>query len=264
MLKAIAATLLFVTAGSAIALAAESLPSTDSTLCAAVALAAESLPSTDSSLCVAVAAPSDPALDDLLARMDARAKEIKTIEADISITNKENFSGRQSVRSGKVYVRKPDDLLLDLAKPYPRKIWITAKEIVDYRSDLNTGDRITLASDDAGNRPQVIGLSTTAAELRRDFTLTLAPPAEKPARYVLTLVPKEGVKMDFTSADLTIDAKTLLPVSIVQFDKDSDDSKTFTLTNVKENPRLSGALFTPKFAPNPEIESHEPADWKGP
>jgi outer membrane lipoprotein-sorting protein len=233
------------------------------TLLAAPACLAGSTPaSTDSVMGATAKGPSaESELDGVLARMDARAKEIQTLEADITITNVENFSGRQSVRSGKVYVRKPDDLALDITKPYPRKIWITAKEILDYRPDLKTGDRVALAKD--AERPQVIGLSTTAADLKESFDITLAPTNEKPKEYTLTLVPKAGVKADFTSAEVTISAATMLPLVIVQKNKDLDETKTYAFENTKVNPRLPDSVFEPKLPKDADIQDHE-GDWKGP
>ena len=230
------------------------------------ALDASDFTSTDSMLCAASASPqvtAAPALDDLLARMDGRAKDIKTVEADITITNEETFSGHKTDRSGKLYVKKPDTLLLDLVKPWPRRIWISSREIVDYRPDFKTGDRIILA-DDSGERPQVIGLSTTSDELRRDFHITLAPPGEKPAAYLLTLVPKESVSVDFTSAEVTIDAATLLPTTIIQKNAALDEVKTYALSEVKVNPRLSDRLFEPDLPKGADVEEHKVGDWKGP
>ena len=200
-------------------------------------------------------------LNDLLTRMDAKAREIKTLEADITVTNVENFSGRHFERTGKIRVRKPSDLFLDLEKPYPRKVWISAAEIVDYRPDLKTGNRLKLAA--GSDRPQVIGLSTTAAELKESFDITLAPPNEKPKEYSLTLVPKAGVKVDFTSAEVMIDAATLLPVTIVQKNKDLDETKTYAFTGTKVNSRIADSLFEPKFPKDADIQEDD-GDWTGP
>ena len=233
---------------------------------ASAALAGESLspapPSSRDKGAPAEVASTDSALEALLARMDAKARETKTLQADITVTNTENFSGRQSVRSGKIYVRKPSDLFLDLESPYPRKIWISSDAVTDYRPDLKTGDRVKLAA--GAQRPQVIGLSTTADELRQSFNITLAPPNEKPKEYTLTLTPKENAKVDFTSAEVEIDAATLLPVSIVQKNKDLDETKTYTFVAVKVNPRLAESLFEPKFPRDADIQEHEGEGWKGP
>lgn len=200
-------------------------------------------------------------LDIVLWKMDARAKEIRTLEADITITNVENFSGRRSVRSGKVYVRKPDDLAIDIQKPYPRKIWITREQILDYRPDLKTGDRVALAKDT--ERPQVIGLSTTVAELRESFDITLAPPSEKPREYTLTLTPRALIKADFTSAEVTVDAANMLPIVIVQKNRDLDETKTYAFEKTKANPRLADSVFEPKLPGDADIQTHE-GGWKGP
>ena len=158
-------------------------------------------------------------------------------------------------------MRKPHSLLLDLATPYPRKIWISADAIVDYRVDLKTGDRVKFAQ--GAEKPKVIGISTTSAELRESFDLSLAAPGERPKEYMLTLIPKEGVKTDFTSAEVTLDAATLLPISIVQKNADLDETKTYSFSDFKVNPRLAEGLFEPKLPSDADIQEAE-GDWKGP
>ncbi len=207
--------------------------------------------------------PVDAELEALLGRMDKASAEVTTIEADITITHTENFSGRESVRAGKIYVKKPSDMLIDLATPVARKIWISKEELVDYRSDLKTGARVKLTGDDTAGS-QVLGLSTTSAELRESFVITLMPPGEKPAQYVLTLTPREGVKADFTEAVVTVDAKSLLPVPIEEKNSELDESKVYALSKTKKNPRLGDELFTPKFAKDAEIDDFTPGEYEGP
>jgi len=232
--------------------------STESALAAAAA-------STESMTGRPAEAP-DPALDALLARMDAKAKETKTVEADIAITTSDNFSGHETVRVGKLYLKKPDSIFIDLVRTdvsYPQKIWINSKEIVNYRPDQNTGEKMTLG-DEKKEQATVIGLSTTSAELRADFSMALRPAPENAKEYVLVLTPKPTIKVDFTSAEVTIDSATLLPVKIIETNAELEEVKTYALSNVKVNPRLADRLFTPNYPKSADIEELSGADWKGP
>ncbi len=208
-------------------------------------------------------APQQAALDRFIERLDRKAAAIRTLQADLTITNYYTFSGRKSVRSGGIYIRKPSDIFLDLKKDYPRKVWLTGSEIVDYNPDLGTAVKVELAKD--GKKPEIIGLSTGFAELGNRFILTLDEPSgEKPACRILTLVPKPDVKADFTSTQLYIDAETLLPVKIVQKDSELDLVKTWGLSNIKENPRLPARLFKPRLARGTDVTVKKLGKWDGP
>lgn len=202
------------------------------------------------------------ALEALLKEMDARAAEIRTLSADITITNRENFSGRESTRSGKLYLRKPGELFLDLVeKTYPRKIWILPDRLVEYNPDLGTAHVMELDSE-AGADKGVIGLDTTSEQLRDGFYVSLGA-SDDESVHLLQLVPKVA-RTDFSSAGVTLDAGTLLPVKVVQENADLDETKTFVLTNVRENPRLRDGLFEPNLPRGTSIETFEGESWRGP
>lgn len=205
---------------------------------------------------------AETALDKFIARMDARAVEIETLEADLTYTRRENFSERESVHTGKVHVRKPSDMHIEFTEPYPRHIWISADYIVDYKVDLNSAEKIELADE---NRPEIIGLSTRFGELRGDFDMTLEEPSEaRPSTCILTLTPAEGVEADLTSAVVEVDAESLLPVRVTEKDSRLDVDKTYAFTNIRENPRLRAGLFKPALRRDTAVTLHELGDWKGP
>lgn len=213
----------------------------------------------------APATTGDPKVDALLANMDRRSKDIKTLTSDITITSQEDIpGGRKSVRTGKLYLRKPNDLYLDLTESgYARKIWITGNSITDYTPDLKSAIKVDMAPGSDG-RATVIGLSTTSDELRRQFDMTAeAPSTQHPDSYILTLTPKEGRKFDFTSAGVTLDANSLFPRRIVQKNSDTGITKTYDISNVIENPRVRASMFEPDLARGTSVETYKAGNWKG-
>ena len=201
-------------------------------------------------------------LEAFLARLDKRQETIERLSADITITSVEEFSGRESTpRSGRLYIRKPHDIHVDLTQPRARKIWITEKEIVDYKPALSTAEKVVLGEDSAG--PEIIGLSTTFDELRERFEFALQMPRGTPRFYTLKLEPKPDVEADFTRADIQIDARTLLPSEIVHHDDRLGMKKTFAFSNIEENPRLSDAVFEVKLKSGTSVAEFTTADWKG-
>ena len=202
------------------------------------------------------------ALDDFLARMDARSLELETLEADLSYSRRENFSGRESVSTGKMQVRKPSQMHIEFTEPYPRHIWIDEDYIVDYKVDLNSAEKIELSAE---NRPEIIGLSTRFGELRDDFTMSLEiPGGDHPSSYILTLEPAEGHDADFTSAEVEVDAESLLPVRVVEKNSRLDVDKTFAFSDIRENPRLQARLFEPRLRRDTAVTVRERGDGKGP
>lgn len=185
------------------------------------------------------------ALEKFLARMDEEAEKVKTLEADMTITTHDIWTKKDLVRTASVFVSKPDLMHIDFPqtdKQNPRKIWISKTEIVDHYPANKSMNRIALSED--AKKPQILGISTKAAELTEQFDLTLEEPSDDaPQCYLLTLVPKDGVKVRFTSAEVEVDATTFLPRSIKEIDDNLQQTKTFAFANVKKNPLLRSRLF---------------------
>ena len=149
-----------------------------------------------------VAAPTttgNPKVDSLLSNMDRRAKDIKTLTSDITITSQEAIpGGRKSVRTGRLYLRKPNDLFLDLTENgYARKVWVTGDSITDYSPDLKSAIKVDMAPGSDG-KATVIGLSTTSDELRRQFDMTAeAPSTQHPDRVYPDAHAQRGAQVRF-------------------------------------------------------------------
>jgi outer membrane lipoprotein-sorting protein len=201
-------------------------------------------------------------LEVFIRRVDEKADELRTLEAEVTYTKAEGFSGRESVYSGKVYVRKPHGMFVDFRKPYPRKVWFSENEILDYKEDLNTAEKVTLAED--GETPEIIGLTARFGEMRDRFAMSLEKKSRDGREFdVLTLVPLPDVEADFTSAEVEIDAVTLLPVKVEMKDDELDQTKTLEFSAIKENPRLRASVFEPKLRRDTDVEEFHLGDWKG-
>lgn len=209
----------------------------------------------------ASAAPAGDELSDFLAKVDAKAEKLRSLSADLTYTRSEEFSNRARKRTGRIRMKKPDRLYIEFDRPYPRRIWITEKLIFDYKPDLNTAEKVILA--EGGGGPEIIGLTTPLGELRERFDMELQGPSEPGGRSILILKPKEGVRADFTTARVFVDAKSLLPVKIVQKDERLGVTKTFEFSDIKENPKLPDKLFVPDVAKNTDVAEHRLGQWKG-
>jgi len=212
----------------------------------------------------AEAAPLSPQIEGLLKNMDKRAESIKTLRADISIVSQEDIAGgRSSRRNGQMFMRKPDSIFLDLNENgYPRKVWILADKIVDYSPDLNSAIEVDLES--SAGRPMVLGLSTTSDQLRENFDMGLdSPTIEHPDTYILTLTPKADKHFDFTSADVVLDATTLMPERIVQKNADTGITKTYEIYSAMENAKIRDNVFVPELPSNVSVQKYGLGEWKG-
>ena len=208
----------------------------------------------------AAAAPVSDELSDFLAKVDAKAEKLQSLSADLTYTRAEEFSKRARKRTGRVRMKKPDRLYIEFDRPYPRRIWITEKLIFDYKTDLNTAEKVVLSK---GGGPEIIGLTTPLGELREQFDMELQEPSEPGGRRMLILKPKEGVRADFTTARVHVDAKSLLPVKIVQKDDRLGVTKTFEFSHLEENPKLPDKLFEPDVAKNTDVAEHRLGQWQG-
>jgi outer membrane lipoprotein-sorting protein len=208
---------------------------------------------------------NDSPVDDVLDALDARGKDLKSLTADVQMTDIDPSIGDVAdVKTGRfTYQALPGDdarfhLLLD-KKTTGHKVeaikleWSYADGKLidrDYRNQtqhtrqiLKPGEKLELFKLDG---PFPLPLGQDKADVHRHFDVKKIPPAkDDPASSVhlrLTPVPGTDLARKFQTIDLWVDIKTNMPIRISVLDQSNE--KVTDLSNVQVNGSVRDADFS--------------------
>lgn len=191
----------------------------------------------------AAAAPA-PAVDKILASLDASSKSVTTLAGEFSQRNKIKLFKQELKSKGRLFFRTPRQIRWEYLEPDPSTL------ILD-------GQKATLAS--PGAAPRVFDLAEDATmraifdqlllwlgpgsleHARADYDLSAGGTAEQPA---LTLTPKPSspIAKAFQKIELRLDGKSWLLHSILLTEK-SGDEKEITFQRLERNAKLPADAF---------------------
>jgi hypothetical protein len=207
----------------------------------------------------------DPAADELLTRIEARSKDLRTFRANVRYDRNQVLVGDKQRRFGSiVYVVGPpakfavhfDRLLVDgrVEKQDQRFIfdgrWLverkdaekqfTKRQVVAPDAPKDQADPLNL-----GEGPFALPVTAKKERINRKYNAVLVPADKEldPKNTVhLKLTPRAGVKSDLTRIDLWYDQETLLPVQARTLD-DSENESVILVSNAVVNEKVDEQVF---------------------
>jgi outer membrane lipoprotein-sorting protein len=200
-------------------------------------------------------------LQDLLGRVDARLSSLQSLSASFDQTREIQLTGEKIHAKGRLYLKKPKEILLDYTEPERQKLLIKNSMVMIYLPSLNQVQRFNL---DASKEEQDFFVFwEPLSNLENRFTIAPARQKDSRFRYV-ELVPKEEAA-GFKKLVLGIDTSLLLP-RVIEVEEASGDVVRMTLSNVKVNLGLSESLFELNAGKGVEVIDHsqKPEGEKGP
>jgi outer membrane lipoprotein-sorting protein len=200
---------------------------------------------------------SDPRALDLLEQMAAAHQNLETLRGDFVQHRHSEMFLEDTVNTGDFACRRPDQfrynynasdatgsseyfLRGDTAWAYIPEL----KQVEVYHLDTQEGAG-------RGFSRILIGLDGAISELRSTHWIHLAPPSPEDQELGesiahLHLQPKEEVDPDgFTSIDLWVNTRSLLPEQLKMVDENGDIT-TLRLTNLTLNPEVDDSEFDPE------------------
>lgn len=217
-----------------------------------------------------------------LDRIEAKAKEVRTLEAKLNYITEQALLGDEQRRFGSLVYRAADAEAEEPSKfrvAFDRVVvdeelkkenrafifdgrWLGERieddeQKVFIRRQLVPDDEKAQDLLDVEGGPFVLPLNLRKDRVLRRFSVEVVPPAEgDPKNTVhLQLTPRPGADVDQQSIDMWFDRETLLPVKVVTIHAD-ESVDTITLRDVKLNPKVDGKAFdtTPPRGREWEIE----------
>ena len=179
--------------------------------------------------------------DELYERGQKQNAGLKTLTASFTETSTSALLARPVVERGVVYVERPSRVALRYSDPGTRVViidgdrmtvsWPAAK--VDTVKDIAASQR----------RIQKYFVDTSAKELRNHFDVAAKEADDRPAAYLVTMIPKRKQILEgLTKLELWIDRKTLL-LAAMQMTFPNGDTKTMTFADVKVNVPIDQGSF---------------------
>jgi outer membrane lipoprotein-sorting protein len=179
--------------------------------------------------------------DELYERGQKQNAGLKTLTASFTETSTSALLARPLVARGVVYVERPSRVALRYSDPDTRVViidgdrmtvsWPAAK--VDTVKDIAASQR----------RIQKYFVDTSAKELRSHFDVAAKEADDRPAAYLVTMIPKRKQILEgLTKLELWIDRKTLL-LAAMQMTFPNGDTKTMTFADVKVNVKIDQGSF---------------------
>jgi outer membrane lipoprotein-sorting protein len=188
------------------------------------------------------AGPAPDLFDELYARGQKQNGSLRTFTAAFTETTSSSLLTRPLVASGTVAAERPGRVALRYTMPDERLVLID-----DRRMTLAWPARGVKESRDIGasqRRVQTYFVDGSPDELRRHFQITAT--AVSRGGYRIAMIPtRKQIKEGLSRLDLTIDGTTLL-MSGMTMTFPNGDTKEMAFTDVKVNPALDPATFSPK------------------
>ena len=202
--------------------------------------------------------PLPPELGVILQNVEEARKEVQRLAADIVQDREVEALEITEKFTGAMKFEMPRLLRLELVNAQDtndRRVYIVGRRYAYiYRPKEKRVERFLLANIDRkgekSDNPFEYGLAVDIRELRAKYAFHQEKDAKIGDRNaaVLILTPRKtaAAATDYARLELWIDRALWLPCRIVQHKSDGEVVETFTLSNVRINPKWGGIIFKEK------------------
>lgn len=197
-------------------------------------------------VCAGAAPQNSFTLDQVFAKLDAVSKSFKSIEANVEQTHVTVIVNDTDVKSGKIYYTKRGTeprLKLEFNKPQDEFVLIDNGKLQIYTPKIKqVQEASTAGHQDLVQMFLALGFGQTSDDLKKNFTVTLAPDetVDGQNRTVLDLKPKNS--STFQAVRMWLDQKTWTAAQIKTTEK-SGDYLVIKYSNVKLNGSVADSRF---------------------
>ncbi len=189
-----------------------------------------------------------PPLEEILSHMNAAAKRLRTISANLEYTKVTVLVDDKSVESGRLLFRKGKntDILIDIKKPEPKIIAFRKNRGEIYNPKINQIQEYDLEGR-SGLVEQflLLGFGTETDKLKKDYEIKFLKEEELDGdtTVVLELIPQsEKARAQITGVQLWVSEESWLPVQ-QKFLQPGGDYFVARYTSVRVNRPISSASF---------------------
>ena len=211
-------------------------------------------------------------LNALLDRMEAARRKVKTLQAQVRQVKHIEALDADEKAAGTLKFRMPRLLRLELTREEGgrKRIFVVGEKYAWlYRPDFQQAERFPLKKLDKSKKsanPFEFGLACDIREMKDLFDIRLLGREKVKGRpaHKVALIPNEKHRDESPHSKIIIwvDDALALPMQVTQHKSDGEIIETFTLSEVKLNPRFWRSPF--KFKPPRGVDVFDHEELRGP
>jgi outer membrane lipoprotein-sorting protein len=198
-----------------------------------------------------------PDVAEILARMDERAKHLKTVSANLQHTKVTVLVDDRSTENGQLFFRKSKnpEIRIEFQKPEPKVFLVKKNKAELYLPKINQIQEYDLEQkSELVQQFLLLGFGSESGELRKSYNLKFLKEEDLDGdtTAVLELIPrKAGLAAQIAKIQLWVSEESWLPVQQELFEP-SGDYLIARYTSVKVNRDIPASTF--ELRPNPGAE----------
>ena len=199
--------------------------------------------------------PAKWTLESVLDRMDAGARDFRTLTANVEHIKYTDVVKDTSSESGQMWLQKKDEKMrIQFAKPDQRTILRSGNSLAIYNPKINRVEEYDLGKDRALVDQYVrLGFGTRSEDLRKSFAVKFVGEQELDGKktLLLELTPKtEPVRAQISRIEMWVDESAWLPLQQKFFEAGSGDYFIFHYSDIKKNLKIEESRFKQDWPKN--------------
>jgi outer membrane lipoprotein-sorting protein len=198
-------------------------------------------------LAVAAIGPRDGRLDQVLAGMEASARQVRTIEAHLTQEKRNGqIGGRPELNEGTIYFKHEKDRKDKIHIKYSngQQVVVDGREIMLYQPRINQEIKMTVSAEASRNEDFALIATpySSVAAIKARYNVSFLRDAQvgSSATSAIQLEPK--THSSIVKIIMFIEQSSSLPIRYEIFET-NDDLSTFTLRDVRKNGQLPADVF---------------------
>ena len=194
-------------------------------------------------------------LESVLDRMDAGARDFRTLTANVEHIKYTDVVKDTSTESGQMWLQKKDEKMrIEFAKPDQRTILRNGNSLAIYNPKINRVEEYDLGKDRALVDQYVrLGFGTRSEDLKKGFSVNFTGEQELDGKrtLLLELTPKtEQIRAQISKIEMWVDESAWLPVQQKFFEAGSGDYFIFHYSDIKKNLKIEESRFKQDWPKN--------------
>ena len=190
-------------------------------------------------------------LESVLKQLDTQAGEFHSLTANLERTKVTVVVNDKSTESGQIFLRRDDNMRIELTQPDPRTILRDGDNFYIYNPKIHRLEEYNLGKKKSlVDQFLLLGFGTSGAELKKGYVVTLQDEESLDNRKVvlLELTPKsDEVRNQLSKIELWIDESTWLPAQQKFYETGSGDYFIIRYKNMVRNVRIADSQFKPHW-----------------
>jgi outer membrane lipoprotein-sorting protein len=179
-------------------------------------------------------------LNQFLDKVDERLSSIRSLSASFDQTRTIDITDQTIKASGRLYLQKPDRILLDYTDPEPQKLLVDDSVVMIYLPSLKQVQRFRFEGSPEGKNLFVFW--EPLGELEKEFTISSSRRKGARLRYIELKPREETNTTGFSKLVLGIDTDLRFP-RVIEVEEMGGDVVKMVLSRIRIDPKLDESLF---------------------